>query len=218
MNDLTEEQQVEQLRDWWKENGTSLMVVLAVGIAGAIGWVKWQDSKQATREAAGTLFDRAVDAASRNDSITLDQRVDELVAEYGDSAYVPLAKLRQASVLMADGDAAEARGLLASLLVSEKDTALAPLIATRLARVEIYLDEPEAALATLDGVRAGRFEPFFNEIRGDAFVALGQSEDARNAYQSALDDPGQPQLIDTAFVGIKLAELATADDDPVVAP
>ncbi|MEM7762762.1 MAG: tetratricopeptide repeat protein [Pseudomonadota bacterium] len=217
MSDLTDEQQVEQLKAWWQENGKTLLAVIGLGIVGSVGWLKWQDSQLDARQDASAVFQRANDAADRNDAITLDLRIKDLKEQYGDSPYVTLAELRKAALLLADGDAAEARTTLEALKQRERGSELEPLIASRLARIALYLDDPDGALAALNGVDSGKFEPFFQEIRGDAYVALGEAGAARDAYQAALDDPGQPQLIDVSYVGIKLAQLAS-DEETVATP
>lgn len=212
MSDLTDEQQVERLKAWWQENGRSLMFIIGIGIVGAIGWLKWQDGQRVESESASVLYEAAMAAADRNDTIVLGQRLDELTEEYGESSYATLGVMRLAAILLANGEADEAKVQLEALLKAQKDSELAPLIAFRLARIELYLGNAEAAMTVLDGTRPGKFEPLFLEAKGDAYIVMGQDADARSAYQAAIDNPGQPQMIDVGYVDIKLAELATSSD------
>ncbi|MFK8053250.1 MAG: YfgM family protein [Woeseiaceae bacterium] len=211
MSELTDEQQVERLKAWWQENGRSLLFIIGLGMVGAIGWLQWQGSQRDNAEAASALYELAMEAADRNDSIVLGQRVDELTGDYPDSTYTALAVLRQVAVELANGETELARAKLDALLTSEKGSELEPLIALRLARVELYLGNAEQALAVLDKAPAKNFAPFYHEVRGDIYVQLGQAQDARDAYQAALDEPGQPQLVDVNYIGIKLAQLATTE-------
>ncbi|MGU3844696.1 YfgM family protein, partial [Vibrio diabolicus] len=39
----TEEQQVEAIKDWWKENGKAVIIGAVVGLGGLFGWRYYQD-------------------------------------------------------------------------------------------------------------------------------------------------------------------------------
>ena len=76
MTDLrTDEEQAEIIKKWWSENGTSLVSTVAVAIAGVVGWNYWQDSKQATGEAASAVYTQLVElAAQENSDATADMQ------------------------------------------------------------------------------------------------------------------------------------------------
>ena len=52
---LTEEEQVEQLKKWWKENGLSIVGGVVVGLALVFGWRSWQHH-QLERSAHSTII------------------------------------------------------------------------------------------------------------------------------------------------------------------
>ena len=37
----TDEEKVEAIRKWWRENGTAVVAGLVLGLAGLIGWQYW---------------------------------------------------------------------------------------------------------------------------------------------------------------------------------
>ncbi|PAR85254.1 YfgM family protein, partial [Vibrio cholerae] len=39
----TEEQQVEAIKDWWKENGKAVIFGAVIGLGGLFGWRYYQD-------------------------------------------------------------------------------------------------------------------------------------------------------------------------------
>ena len=105
------------------------------------------------------------------------------------------------------------------MLERERGSLLEPVVASRLARVLAYRNAPEAALEVLDRVGdGGEFAPLIAEVRGDIHAALGDAEAARAAYQAAIDNPGEPQLIDVALVEMKLADLGSAPTVAADAP
>jgi len=68
----TEEQQVEAIKDWWKENGKAVIIGAVVGLGGLFGWRYYQDSviqasetaSQSYTTAMNTLQEKGVDAQS----------------------------------------------------------------------------------------------------------------------------------------------------------
>jgi predicted negative regulator of RcsB-dependent stress response len=212
MSDLSEQEQVEKLRQWWQENARDLIIAVVVVTGGIFGWYQWQDSKQAYAEGASLLFEQAVDAAEASDLTMLVARHNTLAKDYEDSPYVTQSGLRLAGLYMQRGETADAERVLRETLARERGSLLAPLVASRLARVLIYVDRADEALQVLDGVKPAAYAPLIAEVRGDAYLALGEFEQARQAYQAALDDPGQPQLVDVSLIGMKLAAVPVADN------
>ena len=57
----------------------------------------------------------------------------------------------------------------------------------RLARIEVANGDPEAALSLLDEPISEALAAQQADVRGDAYAALGQAEQARSAWQNALE-------------------------------
>jgi Tfp pilus assembly protein PilF len=63
----------------------------------------------------------------------------------------------------------------------------------------------------LQGYRDTAFAARYSETLGDAYVALGRSDDARDAYTLALaDDPNAP-TVNRTLVQMKINDLPRAD-------
>lgn len=58
----TEEQQVEAIKDWWKENGKAVIIGAVVGLGGLFGWRYYQDSVIQASEAASQSYTTAMNA------------------------------------------------------------------------------------------------------------------------------------------------------------
>ena len=52
MNDLSEKEQLEQMRAWWADNGRFVIGGVLLGVAALVGWNQWQASIQKSRVAA----------------------------------------------------------------------------------------------------------------------------------------------------------------------
>lgn len=210
MSDYEDAEQLERLKAFWDENGRFFVSALVLATAGLVGWNWWQGEQRASAEGASQLFEQAAEAARDSDLTMLNAHFASLEEQYPDSPYVTQAGLRLAALHMQRGETDAAESLLRDLLARERGAMLEPLVAVRLARVMNYRNTPGDALAVLDAVTdAGEYGPLLAEARGDINVALGDVEAARAAYRAALDDPGQPQLIDVRIVEMKLDDLGS---------
>ncbi|XKE45999.1 tetratricopeptide repeat protein [Halomonas organivorans] len=187
----TEEEQLEALKRWWKENGTSLIAGAAIAAAGVFGWKAWQDYQAGQAEAASQRYQQlltlsgqdALDEAARRQAETL---VTPLTEDHGGSLYADLALLLDARLAVQAGDTAAARAALERLIGDGERPYLQGLARLRLARLQLAGEDAEAALATLAGEMPAPLAAQRADIRGDAHLALGDPEAARAAWQEAL--------------------------------
>ncbi|SEN04953.1 YfgM family protein [Halomonas caseinilytica] len=187
----TEEEQIEAIKRWWKENGVSLLIGAAIAAAGVFAWKAWQDYQTGQAEAASQRYQQLLTLSSQ-DQVTDAARgqAEELVAslteEHGDSLYADMARLLSARLSVEGGDQAAARETLEALIADSEHAYLTGLARLRLARLQVAADEPEAALDTLDGTIPATLSAQQADIRGDAHFALGETSQARDAWREAL--------------------------------
>lgn len=195
-----EEETLESLKTWWKEQGRTLAALVIVVLAAYTGWLLWQNARAAEVDASSDLYESVLNLAlmaegempSEADSREIIRLSEELRAEHGDSDYARFASLfaAQQYVLLDDLESAEnaLRWVLEnenSGLFSEADPGLRLATNLRLGRVLLAQGEPEAALEIVNSADPQGFEAGFAELRGDIYVALGREVDAREAYVAA---------------------------------
>ena len=76
----TEEQQVEALKNWWKENGTAVITGAALGIAALSGWRGWEWYQEKQAKEASDMFANVQEAVIKNDAESLQAQSDTLRA------------------------------------------------------------------------------------------------------------------------------------------
>lgn len=204
----TEEEQVEALKKWWKDNGSTILISLVVFLVVAFGWRVWQDHNRTIGEAASTAFQNLLDASQKltthqetlsKESIeiksieTLGQIVldEHAGTQYATHAHLLLVKK---AVLIEDYDTA-AR-LLKDILQAKPDESLALLTRYRLAKVLLAKKDYEEALATLEVAAPGAFAAAYAELKGDIALHNGEKLKARGHYEAALDLAAKDSLSD----------------------
>lgn len=207
----TEEEQVQAIKDWWKKNGSSLLIGIGAALAIVFGWQSWQNHQMQQRTEAANQFANLLNAYSdqsdENRGETVAYVANKLQEEYADSAYAAYGMLilaRQQLLDEGDTDAAIASLEWASANV-EEGSGLSYIIRGRLARAQFAAQQYDKALNTLDG--AGDNESFaaiYSELRGDILLAKGDRDGAREAYLAAREQSQQGR---SGVLELKLSDL-----------
>jgi predicted negative regulator of RcsB-dependent stress response len=183
----TEEQQVEALQKWWKDNGTSALIGLSIGIAVIVGWNYWLDYKKEQNSKASTVYDQLLKDANENKIAEVDTVAGKLKTDFGATEYATYSVLMQAKTKVETGDLAGAKELLQGLANQSND--LSELAKLRLVRLYLAMGEFEKGLqlvAQIDPKKAAGFEGNYDELVGDLYVALDRIDEARTAYEKAI--------------------------------
>jgi len=214
---LTEEEQVEALKRWWAENGTSAIVGVVLAVSGYLGWGFWQDKQQADAEAASASYQTLMEAVvaepgqllSEEKAATANYLADELKVQHASSLYASQAALFKAKLAVESGDLALAAAELNWIIERNVEPALTLLTRSRLARVQLDLEQYDQALSTVADANSGSFKAMFAEIRGDVLLAQNKISEARAAYQLALDNLITEQMNRRPLLEIKINDLQT---------
>ncbi len=208
----SDEEQIEALKRWWSENGTSLLVGIVVVLAVFFGVRQWQASQAANSGEASDLYQQIADLALANmtqtaseESVLAAQAIyASLKLEHPDSIYTRYAALAiarfQVEQNQLDLAAAELQWILDNPdlgMMSEADEELFLTARARLARIKLSQGMAQEALDLVRAVEPGAFASMYAEVEGDALMSLGQTEEARAAYERALETiaTGNPVLL-----------------------
>lgn len=212
----TEEEQAEIIREWWEKHGFTTILAIVAAIALILGWRQWQGQQEATAAEASALYQNMISAAQ-----VLDQGqpgaapeqvqgpAEQLLEDFPRSAYADYASLMLARLAVEDGELETAAEHLQRVVDSPASANLEYTARIRLARLYLEMDQVERSLEQLAGGFSPAWEGQAREVRGDALRRKGDLEDARRAYEAALDImEGEPRERDR--VRMKLDDLKSA--------
>jgi predicted negative regulator of RcsB-dependent stress response len=203
---LSESEQWERFKGWLKENGPWIVAGVAVGALAIGGWRWWQARTDRIDLAASALYEQAVsafDAGNRGQGLHL---IDELAHDYPGSPYVDQGNLIAARVFVESNELDQAAERLSIVAQNSRDPELSTIARLRLARVQIAMHRPDAALDTLGAPQSGAFASLYHEIRGDAYYAKGDQAAALDEYRAALLATG-PSLAENSVLNMKIDDL-----------
>ena len=203
----TEEEQVEALKKWWKENGNSVIFGVVLGLTAIFGWREWQDYNIEQSASASMLYQQMVAASRENNAKTVREKAMEITTVYKNTAYAVFARLALAKIAVTNGELDAAAGDLQWALDNTSQESLRHVIYLRLARVLIAqgkLGEASAMLGTNSD--KGEFSASYRELEADVLRLKNKVDAARDAYQQALNmahASGQ----ETTIIEMKLDDL-----------
>ena len=183
----TEEQQVEAIKKWWKDNGTSIFAGVALGLGGVLGWGAWVDHQDRVAGQASNVFEKLVSSVETENVESAASQVQVLHAEFLSTPYSTFADMMQARLLHEQGDAAGAEDALRRAIANAPDPALQAIAVLRLARILLSSGETDGAEAMLSQYPApNAFAGEYAAVRGDIARSRGDVAAARDAYRQAI--------------------------------
>ena len=180
----SDEEKAEELKAWWKENGTSVIAGIALTIGGMFGWQQWQKHKLDQAEGASKLYAQVEKGDAKSGAA-----LEKLNSEYGSSSYASLAALNAAKISCEAGKVDDCIAQLKTASNSSQDS-IASIAKIRLARTLISagkLDEAESLLASKIPTA---YSSITTELKGDIHFAKKEYAKARDAYDKAILSSG----------------------------
>ena len=216
MEDLSEKEQLDAIRAWWAENGSYVMGGIVVGMLIIFGWNYWQSSVANTETGASMLFEDVMESSGRGNLDAAATAADDLFIDYPDSPYAAQARLAMARMYMDNGRDQDAAEVLVPLAEGSGSDELALLARLRLAKIQLYQNRPQDVVDLLEEMPESAYTARFNEVLGDAYVALESWPEAEAAYIAALNDNPQARTIDPSIIQLKINDLPAAGETAAV--
>jgi predicted negative regulator of RcsB-dependent stress response len=202
--------EVEVLKTWWKNYGTSVLFGVLLGglvIAGVNYWRHYRIERGAQ---ASSLYDTMVDAVAHKNQDAARAAGTKLTADFAATPYAGKAALMLARMNYDAADVDGARKQLQWAMEHATEAATQHAARLRLARILLDQGKPDEAAALANVKDRGGFESEYEELRGDVLTAKGQQADARRAYATALEKL-PPESSYSRVLKMKLDNLGPAD-------
>ena len=183
--DLEEQEQLDELKHFWKQYGnliSSALIVVFGSIAAWNGWQYWQRTQSAQ---AATLYDEVDRAAQSGDVARLERTLADMKDRFGRTTYAQQAGLLAARVFYEKGNADAAKAALGWVAEQSGDSGYQAIARLRLAAVQLDAKAYDAALKQLDGSFPAEFSALAADRKGDVYAAQGKKAEAITEYSRA---------------------------------
>ncbi|CAN5701844.1 tetratricopeptide repeat protein [soil metagenome] len=187
--DLEEQEQLDQLKGFWKQYGNLITWVLVAVLACYAGWNSWNWWQRDQSVKSGAMFDELDRAAQAGDADKAGRVFADMKERYPRTAFTEQGGLLAAKV---QADKAQPDAALATLAwVSANATEAEYQTIARLRASGVLLDQKkyDEALRQLDGIALKdgdkEFGALVDDRRGDILLAQGKTDEAKASYTKA---------------------------------
>jgi predicted negative regulator of RcsB-dependent stress response len=191
--DLEEQEQVAELKAWWKQYGNLIVGLLVVAALAAAGWVAWRNYQQSQAAQASALYESLVKASQANDAKALRDAAGTLVESYPRTSYASMGALVAARYYFDRNDLKNAKTQLQWVVERAASEDFRDLARLRLAAVLVDEKDYDEALKLLDAPHGAPYDAQYAALKGDALLGKNQAAQAREAYKLALEKLGQKE-------------------------
>ncbi|MEP7100003.1 MAG: tetratricopeptide repeat protein [Burkholderiales bacterium] len=210
--DLEEQEQLDQLKAFWKRYGnllTWLLIVVLAGFAAWNGW-NWYQRDQAAKSSA--MFDQLELAVQAGDVDQATRVFADMKERYPRTAFTEQGGLLAAKLQAEKGKPDAALDTLNWVGANAGEIEYQTIAKLRAAGVLLDQKKYDDALKQLDAATAPDFVALVSDRRGDVLIAQGKKDEAKAAYAkawAAMD----PKVDYRRLIDAKLTALGAAPVD-----
>lgn len=192
--DLEEQERIDALKDWWETNRVVVLGVAGIAVAAIAGYFGWQAYRHEQLVKAEALHKEFSKVLDQRDAAKTGSATAALFEQAPSSFQASSAAFGAAKVAFDAKDYATARQKL-EWLVDKGNAELRPIARVRLAQVLLEDKKYDDALKVLDSVKEEGFTSLVADVKGDVLMAKGSRDEARLAWQLAVDKAGERSSI-----------------------
>ncbi len=211
----TEEEQVEALRKWWRENSKSTIAAIVFALAAGYGWQGWQKHQTEQSESASAVYQdmlTAVSVATGGEKVSEENKATArhlaaaLKDDHSGSSYALFAAMQLAKMSVEQDELEQADTELRWVLTQNPEQDILRIAQLRLARVTAAQGRLQEALEMLS-LQGDAYDAMYSEVKGDIFLQLEQPEQALSAYRQASSNNELKGRTNSSTLDLKLQSL-----------
>jgi predicted negative regulator of RcsB-dependent stress response len=204
--DLEEQEQLEQLKYFWKQYGNLINAVLIVVLLAVAGWNLYQYWQRSQATQAAAMYDELERVARSGDTTRLDRVLGDMKDKFGSTSYAQQGALLAAKVYFDAGKLDAAKATLTWVAEKSSDDGYQAIARLRLAGVLLDAKAYDEALRQLSGSFTPEFAALAADRRGDVLLAQGKKSEAGAEYLKAFNGLEQGNEY-RRLIDVKLAAL-----------
>jgi len=185
---LTEQEQIQQLKNWVKQYGPTIVIGIALALGITSIWNYWQSYREKVLVHASGVYDEMLSLRAEGNTNASLVQAQKLMTHYANTPYAQMGAFIIARDAVLKKDYSEAITQLNWVINNSKDKSMREIARLRIARIYIEEKKPEKALQIVKKADDKNFMGMIDEVKGDAYLAMNDKDSARNSYQLALKE------------------------------
>ncbi len=208
---LSEEEQIEAIKAWWKDNWLLIVVPVVVLSLGYGSWSFYTSNKEARAQEASDEYQLLLKQLEDSGASPNDQQISEIrdsaaeiANDYAGSLYADMSNLLLAKYDVEAKNLSSAETRLRTVVNDAASDAMESLAKIRLAKVLVDQDKADDALSLVATTDQEAYKAKFAETRGDIFYKKGDMAAAKTAYEEAIESLLPSQQARRNLIQLKL--------------
>ena len=215
--DLEEQEQLDEIKHFWKQYGNLITWTLIAVFAALAAWNSWQYWQRTQATQAAVMYDEVERAAQTVDTARVERAFSDMKDKFGRTTYAQQAGLLAAKVFEEKGKTDAAKGALAWVADKASDEGYQAVARLRLAALHVEAKAYDEALKQLNAGFPKQFEPLMADRRGDIYNLQNKKNEAKaeytKAWQGFAADTDYRTLVEVKLtaLGVDVKSLKPAD-------
>lgn len=182
---LSDQEQIEVIKQWWKDYGKFLMIAIIIGVLIGFGWRWWHVHRLNNTLQASQLYQQMLIADAKMDKANSVNLANAIIHDHPKTPYATMANFLLAKDAVVDNHLTQAVQYLQWVIDHGQNPSFRQMARIRMARVLLEQKKNEQALQVLQTIDDKSFMPEINAVKGDIFMAGHELAKARAAYSLA---------------------------------
>lgn len=183
--DLEEQEQLDQIKHFWRQYGNAITWVLIVVMGAFASWNGYRYWQRSQAQQAAALFDEMDRAVMAADAARMERVFSDMKDKFASTVYAQQSGLLVARQYVNLGKSDAAKAALSWVAEQSSDAGYQALARLRLAGISIESKNFDEAMKLLSMSYPASFEALVADRKGDVFVLQGDKVKAIAEYEKA---------------------------------
>ena len=203
---MTEEEQVELIKSWWKKYSNVILVAVSIVLLtlSAIKYWTWHKENVVTQ--ASIAYEKMMLSFANKDFKSVRSYSQDLIKDYKSTVYADAACFALAKIAVTNEKYTNAKKFLNIVMLHSHSTLLKDISKLRIARILLEEKDYTNALAQTESIKTKAYASIVNELKGDIYNALGKNNIAIKYYKEAATNITTANA-DNLFLDMKINKL-----------
>lgn len=204
VEDLTDKEQIEMIKQWWRNHGKGIVFAVVLGLAIGFGWRYWRSHNIEKAERASVVYQQVQVAAAQQQFDVVASLAPQLMKDYRSTPYASMAALLWARDAVLQNNLKLAVEKLQWVIDNSKMSSAKQIARIRAARILLAQKQYDSAMNLLATVDDAAYQPLTDSVKGDIYRAMGKETLAKQSFQAAQNGFQSGGIVDP-FLNMKIA-------------
>ena len=183
--DLEEQEQLDEIKHFWKQYGNTITWILIVALSSFAAWNGYQQWERSQATQAAGMYDEVERVVATGDVAMAERAFSDMKDRFARTVYAQQAGLLLAKLAVDKTKPEVAKSVLTWVAEKATDEGYAAIAKLRMAGLLIDEKAFDAALKILDVAPPKEFVALFADRKGDVYAIQNKSAEAKSEYLKA---------------------------------